>query len=67
MTAHKPSRADQAHIAIAEYWREQRAAADRTAKLKEARLAQAKTEPQKARRKTRTPRHRKATGFSRWS
>jgi len=38
--APEPSRADQAHIATAGYWREQRAAIDRIAALKAARLAQ---------------------------
>jgi hypothetical protein len=38
--APEPSRADQAHIATAGYWREQQAAIDRIAALKAARLAQ---------------------------
>lgn len=38
--APEPSRADQAHIAVAGYWREQQAAIDRIAALKAARLAQ---------------------------
>jgi hypothetical protein len=67
MTAHKPSEADQAHIATAEYWREQRAALDRIAKLKAARLALEKAAPQKPKRKTRPPAHRKTEGFGRWS
>jgi hypothetical protein len=41
--APEPSRADQAHIATAGYWREQQAAIDRIAALKAARLAQGDT------------------------
>lgn len=40
---HEPSRADQAHISTAGYWREQQAAIDRIAALKAARLAQGDT------------------------
>jgi len=66
-TAHKPLIADEARIAAAEYRREQRAAIDRIAKLKQARLAQAKAAPQKPKRKKRAPAHRKTEGFGRWS
>ena len=39
-TDHKPSQADAAHIATAEYWRGKREGIDRIAKLKALRLAQ---------------------------
>jgi hypothetical protein len=53
----KPSRADEAHIATAGYWREQQGAIDRIAKLKALRLAQAdKAETPKPKpAKTKTP------------
>jgi hypothetical protein len=54
MTTHKPSQADEAHIAVAEYQHEQRTATDRMRKLKAARLAQA-AEPPKPKRKKQTP------------
>lgn len=48
----KASQADEAHIATAGYWREQRVGIDRIAKLKALRLAQeAPTEPAKPKRK----------------
>ena len=54
--AHKTSQADAAHIATAGYWRDQQVAIDRIAKLKAARLAQAKTEPPKPKpKKKKTP------------
>jgi hypothetical protein len=67
MTAHKPSQADQALIAFAEYQREQNAGLARMAKLKAARLAQAKIEAPKPKRKVRAAVHRKTHGFGRWS
>ena len=67
MTAHKPSQADEAHIATAEHRREQRAAQDRMGKLREARLAQAKAELPKSKPKRKSAAHRKTAGFSRWS
>jgi hypothetical protein len=66
-TVYKPLIADEARMAAAEYWREQRAAVGRIAKLKQARLAQAKSAPQKPKRKKRVPAHRKTEGFGRWS
>ena len=66
-TPHRPLIADEARIAAAEYRREQRSAVDRIAKLKQARLAQGKTAPQKPKRMKRVPAHRKTQGFSRWS
>ena len=66
-TENKPSQADAAHIAAAEYRREQNAALERVAKLKAARLAQAKTEPPKPKRKSKAVRHTKTKNFSRWS
>jgi hypothetical protein len=54
--AHQTSQADQAHIATAGYWREQRAAIDRIAKLKAQRLAQGdKAEPAKPKPKKTPP------------
>ena len=53
MAAHKPSQADEAHIATAEYWREQRAASERIVKLREARLALTKADAAKPKRKKR--------------
>ena len=67
MVAHKPSQADEAHIATAEYWREQRAASERIAKLREARLALTKVEAAKPKRKMRQAARRKTSGFDRWS
>jgi hypothetical protein len=49
--AAKPSQADEAHIATAEYWRDQQVAIDRIAKLKALRLAQGA----KPKRKKKTP------------
>jgi hypothetical protein len=66
MTTPKPSQADQAHIATAEYWREQNAGNKRTAKLREARLAQEKAGT-KPKRKVSVGAHRKTHGFDRWS
>jgi hypothetical protein len=67
MTTHNPSRADEAHIATAEYWREQNASNERTAKLREARLAQEKAGTPKPKRKVSVGPHRKTHGFDRWS
>ena len=68
MTAHKPSRADEAHIVAAEYRRKQRTGIERMAQLKMLRLAQeAKAEAPKPKRKTRAIRHSKTRGFARWS
>lgn len=69
MTAPKPSQADQAHIATAEYWREQNAGNKRMAKQREARLAQEKagTDKPKPKRKASLGPHRKTHGFGRWS
>jgi hypothetical protein len=69
MTTPKPSQADQAHIATAEYWREQNAGNKRMAKLREARLAQDKagTRKPKPKRKVSGGAHRKTHGFDRWS
>ena len=70
MTTPKPSQADQAHIATAEYWREQNAGNKRMAKLREARLAQEEAAPKpkpKAKRKVSVGAHRKTHGFGRWS
>jgi hypothetical protein len=68
MTAHKPSRADEAHIVTAEYRRKQKAAMERMAQLKSLRLAQeVKTETPKPKRKGRAIRHTKTRGFGRWS
>jgi len=66
MTTPKPSQADQAHIATAEYWREQNAGNKRMAKLREARLAQEKAGTPKPKRKS-VGAHRKTHGFDRWS
>jgi hypothetical protein len=66
-TENKPSRADAAHIAAAEYRREQNAGLERMARLKAARLAQARTEPPKPKRKSKTVRHIKTKNFGRWS
>jgi len=67
MTAHKPSQADEAHIATAEYWREQNAGNKRIAKLREARLAQEKAGTPKPKRKVSVRARRKTKGFDRWS
>ena len=67
MAAYKPSQADEAHIATAEYWREQRAASERIAKLREARLALTKAEVAKPKRKMGPAARRKTSGFDRWS
>jgi hypothetical protein len=73
MTTPKPSQADQAHIATAEYWREQKAGNKRMAKLREARLTQEKAgtpkpKPKpKPKRKVSVGAHRKTHGFGRWS
>jgi glucan-binding YG repeat protein len=67
MTTPKPSQADQAHIATAEYWREQNAGNKRMAKLREARLAQEKAGTPKPKRKASKGAHRKTHGFDRWS
>jgi hypothetical protein len=68
MIAHKPSDADEAHIATAGYWREQRSAIERIGQLKELRLAQANAKsPTKPKRKTRVQGQRKTSGFNRWS
>jgi hypothetical protein len=72
MTTPKPSQADQAHIATAEYWREQNAGNKRMAKLREARLAQEKAgtpkpKRKKPKRKVSVGAHRKTHGFDRWS
>ena len=67
MTTLKPSQADQAHIATAEYWREQNAGNKRMAKLREARLAQEKAGTPKPKRKVSVGAHRKTHGFDRWS
>ena len=69
MTTPKPSQADQAHIATAEYWREQNAGNKRMAKLREARLAQEKAgaPKPKSKRKVSVGAHRKTDGFDRWS
>jgi hypothetical protein len=67
MTAHKPSQADEAHIATAEYWREQIAGNKRIAKLREARLAQEKAGTPKPKRKVSVRARRKTNGFDRWS
>ena len=68
MTAHKPSRADEAHIATVEYRRKQRAGMERIAQLKILRLAQeVKAETPKPKRKGRAIRHTKTRGFGRWS
>jgi hypothetical protein len=66
----KPSQADEAHIATAGYWREQRAAIDRIAKLKAQRLAQGdKAEPAKPKPKKTppsVPERPRATRRHRW-
>lgn len=62
----KPSQADAAHIATAEYRREQNAAVERIARLKAMRLAQGGTAPPKPKRK-RSVRHSKTRDFGRWS
>ena len=68
MTAHKPSRADEAHIVAAEYRRKQNAGIERIAELKRLRLAQEpKAETSKPKRKASPPRHTKTRGFDRWS
>lgn len=70
MTAHKTSRADEAHIVTAEYRRKQSAGMERMAQLKMLRLAQevkAETPKPKPKRKTRAIRHSKTRGFGRWS
>jgi hypothetical protein len=67
MTTPKPSQADQAHIATAEYLREQNAGNKRMAKLREARLAQEKAGTAKPKRKVSVGPHRKTHGFGRWS
>jgi hypothetical protein len=68
MTAHKPSRADEAHIVAAEYRRKQNADVERIARLKKLRLAQElKAGTPKPKRKTRAIRHSKTRGFGRWS
>ncbi len=65
----QPSRADEAHIATAGYWREQQGAIDRIAKLKALRLAQAdKAEtpkPKPAKKKTPSVSARPKTSRSR--
>jgi hypothetical protein len=68
-TPKPPSQADQAHIATAEYWREQNAGNKRMAKLKEARLAQENsgTPKPKPKRKASVGAHRKTRDFDRWS
>ena len=68
MTAHKPSRADEAHIVAAEYRRKQSAGIERIAHLMMLRLAQEeKAETPKPKRKARAIRHSKTRGFGRWS
>jgi hypothetical protein len=68
MTAHKPSRADEAHIATAEYQRKQRAGVERMAQLRMLRLAQeTKAETPKPKRKASAIRRSKIRGFGRWS
>jgi len=68
MTAHKPSRADEAHIVTAEYRRKQNAGIERIAQLKLLRLAQeSKAGTPKPKRKARATRHTKTRGFGRWS
>jgi hypothetical protein len=68
MTEHKPSQADAAHIAAAEYRREQKAAIERMAKLKAARLAEAaNAEAPKPKGKLKAVRHSKTRDFGRWS
>ena len=62
----KPSQADAAHIAAAEYRRGQNAAVERIAKLKALRLAQAGAAPPKPKRKS-SARHSKTRDFGRWS
>ena len=67
-TDHKPSRADEAHIAAAEYQRKQRAGVERMAELKKLRLAQeSKAGMPKPKRKARAIRRSKTHGFGRWS
>jgi hypothetical protein len=68
MTTHRPSQADEAHIAVAEYQQGQRTATDRMRKLKAARLAQA-AEPPKPKRKKQTPKpldRPKTSPYRRW-
>ena len=68
MTKHKPSQADEAHIAAAEYRRKQSADVERIAQLKKLRLAQeSKAETPKPKGKKRAIRHSKTRGFGRWS
>ena len=67
MSEHKPSQADAAHIAAAEYRRAQTAALERKEELKAARLAQAGNEAPKSKRRRRTVRHVKTRGFGRWA
>jgi hypothetical protein len=68
MTAHKPSRADEAHIIAAEYQRKLKAGVERIAQLKELRLAQeAKAAAPKPKRKASTIRQVKTRGFGRWA
>jgi hypothetical protein len=65
---HKPSQADEAHIATAGYWREQNEGVNRMAELKALRLAQeARAKPPKPRARPRRAGHRKTHGFGRWS
>jgi hypothetical protein len=68
MTDHKTSQADEAHIATAEYRREQSAGLDRMAQLKVLRLAQApKAKARRPKHKARATRDSKTRGFGRWS
>ena len=67
MAEHKPSQADAAHIAAAEYRRAQNAALERKEQLKAARLAHARNEAPKSKGKRRAVRHVKTRGFGRWS
>jgi hypothetical protein len=67
MTEHKPSQADAAHIAAAEYRRAQNAALERKEQLKAARLAQSGNQVPISKGKRRAVRHVKTRGFGRWS
>jgi hypothetical protein len=64
----KPSQADEAHIATAEYGRKQQAAIDRIGKLKALRLAREATQPAKSKPKQKTPtvNSSKAPAYRRW-
>jgi hypothetical protein len=63
----KPSQADEAHIATAEYGRKQQAAIERIGKLKASRLAQEAKQPAKPKpKKTLTFDRPRTSAYRRW-